>query len=326
MFGALLALTSAAFFGLNSAATRRGVLRATVLQGMAITVPLGVPIFVAFAFAMGGFQVLADWELAVWFWMVLAGIVHFVIGRYGNYRATQALGSTLSTPIQQLSILVALALGFAFLGETINAVNLAGIGLVIIGPMLLVRRRDATKKAARAKGFQPDFGPGMFWGGVSAFGYGTSPLFIVLGLAAAGGGLADSAAGVMVSYIAATLVVAAMVIGAGGRKYLASLDRSSARWFVLSAIFAALSQLLRYLALAVAPISVVVPIQRLSVVFRLLFNAVINRDYEVFDRWIIVSILLAVLGAIALGVETEMLLGWLSVSGATVQTLTTPLF
>ena len=33
--GALLALASAAFFGLNSAATRRGVLKGTVLQGIA---------------------------------------------------------------------------------------------------------------------------------------------------------------------------------------------------------------------------------------------------------------------------------------------------
>ena len=42
--------------------------------------------------------------------MILAGLVHFVIGRYGNYKATQLLGSTLSTPIQQLSIVLALVL------------------------------------------------------------------------------------------------------------------------------------------------------------------------------------------------------------------------
>ncbi len=326
MFGALLALTSAAFFGLNSAATRRGVLKATVLQGMAITVPLGVPIFVAFALVMGGFQALTDWGLAAWVWMILAGLVHFVIGRYGNYRATQALGSTLSTPVQQLSLLVALGLGFVFLGETINMVNLLGITLVIVGPMLLLRQRHATLKAGRAKGFQPDYAPGLFWGGVCAFGYGTSPLFIALGLEASHRGLADSAAGVLVSYIAATLVVAALVIGAGGRKYLAGFDRSSAKWFILSAIFVAISQLLRYLALAVAPISVVVPIQRLSVVFRLLFNAIINRQYEIFDRWIVISILLAVLGAVALAAETKQLLGWLSVPGAMAQSLAAPLF
>ena len=47
MLGALLALASAATFGLNNAAVRRGVLTATVLQGMAITVPMGLPFVLA---------------------------------------------------------------------------------------------------------------------------------------------------------------------------------------------------------------------------------------------------------------------------------------
>ena len=115
MFGAMLALASAAFFGLNNAATRRGVLKGSVLQGMAITVPLGVPFFFLCALFMGGFGAIAGWGAATWIWMILAGIVHFVIGRYGNYKATQALGATLSTPVQQLSILVSLVLAFMFL-------------------------------------------------------------------------------------------------------------------------------------------------------------------------------------------------------------------
>ncbi len=324
MLGALLAFASAAFFGLNNAATRRGVLKATVLQGMAVTVPLGVPIFAGFALAMGGFQTLADWQLATWVWMALAGVIHFVVGRYGNYRATQALGATLSTPVQQLSILVALILGFLFLDETVNAVNLAGILLVIFGPMLLVRRRGTVSAKGRSKGFEPDYRSGMIWGGVCAFGYGTSPLFIALALRG-NGTLADSVAGGLVSYVAATLVVAVLFAGMGGRALVADFDRASLRWFLLSAVFVALSQLFRYLALAVAPIAVVVPIQRLSVVFRLLFNAIINRDHEVFDGWVIFSILLAVLGAAALVADTAALLGWMGVPGGLVSFLSAPL-
>jgi uncharacterized membrane protein len=308
MFGALLAFASAAFFGLNNATVRRGVLRSTVLQGMAITVPLGVPIFVGFAAVMGGFEAMAAWPVSSFAWMVAAGLIHFVIGRYGNYRATQALGSTLSTPIQQVSIVIALALGFAFLGETVNAVNVLGIVLVIVGPMMVMRRRRAATAAAAAKGFDPEYGPGLFWGGVCAVGYGTSPLFIALGLEAGGGGLADSVAGVLVSYVAASVMVAVLVMLAGGRGYMRGLDTGSRGWFLASTVFVALSQLFRYLALAVAPVAVVVPIQRLSVVFRLIFNAMINREHEVFDGVVIGSILLAVLGAVALAGDTEYLL------------------
>ena len=45
MLGAFLALLSAALFGFNNAATRRGVLNGSVIQGMAITVPMGVLLF-----------------------------------------------------------------------------------------------------------------------------------------------------------------------------------------------------------------------------------------------------------------------------------------
>ncbi|MHA6344374.1 EamA family transporter [Roseivivax sp. CAU 1761] len=325
MFGAALAFASAAFFGLNNATVRRGVLKSTVLQGMAITVPLGVPLFLGFALLMGGFEAMAAWPVSTFGWMVAAGLVHFVIGRYGNYRATQALGATLSTPIQQVSILIALGLGFAFLGETVNAVNLAGIVLVIVGPMMVMRRRRAATRTGGAKGFDPDYPAGMAWGAVCALGYGASPLFIALGLEAAGGGLADSVGGVLVSYVAATVLVAVLVMLAGGRSYMGGLDAGSRGWFLASALFVALSQLFRYLALAVAPVAVVVPIQRLSVVFRLIFNAMLNREHEVFDAWVVGSILLAVLGAVALAGDTTMLLTILGLPEALILQLAAPL-
>lgn len=313
MLGAFLALASAAFFGLNNATVRRGVIRATVLQGMAITVPLGIPVFLVFALAMGGFAALSEWGAASWLWMILAGIVHFVIGRYGNYRATQALGATLSAPIQQLSILVSLVLAFAFLGETVNAVNLLGILLILLGPMVVAQRRAKTAEAARSKGFEADYPSGVSWGLVCALGYGSSPLFIALGLGAQGD-MADSVAGVLVSHVAAALVVAVLVAAAGGRGYMAGIDRASAVWFLLSSALVAFSQLFRYLALAVAPVSVVMPIQRLSVVFRILFNGVINREHEVLDAWVVAAILVAVLGAALLGLDTRLLLGLLGLA------------
>jgi uncharacterized membrane protein len=324
VLGALLAFASAGFFGLNNATTRRGVLKGSVLQGMAITVPLGVPIFIGFALVMGGFGAMAEWGVASWIWMTLAGVVHFVIGRYGNYKATQALGATLSTPVQQLSILIALVLAFLFLGETVNTVNVLGIALIVIGPMILVRRRKAVSAKGAAKGFEPKYLSGTFWGAVCAFGYGTSPLLISLALGP-DGTMADSVGGVLVSYVAASVVVIAMVMAAGGRAFMADMDGGSARWFLLSALFVALSQFFRYLALAVAPVAVVVPIQRLSIVFRLLFNALINHEHEVFDGWVIASIFLAVFGAVALAMDTGTLLSVLPLSDAWIAALVAPL-
>ena len=248
---------------------------------------------------------MSGWSATAWGWMALAGVVHFVLGRYGNYRATQALGATLSTPVQQISILVAIALAVMFLDETLTVLNCIGIALVLIGPAIMMTRRKKITVTAKNKGFEPQYLPGMFWGLVCAFGYGASPLLIVLALGE-NGSIADSIAGILVSYTAATLVVVAMVFARGGLSYVTGQGHTSMGWFTLSAVFVAASQLFRYMALALAPVSVVVPIQRLSVIFRIAFNAAINRDYEVLDVWVIASVVLAVLGAVFLTVDSEL--------------------
>ena len=56
MLGAILALLSAASFGLNDASIRRGVLTGTPFQAMVISVPLGILVFLAGAL------------LLCWFW------------------------------------------------------------------------------------------------------------------------------------------------------------------------------------------------------------------------------------------------------------------
>jgi len=325
MIGALLAFASAAFFGLNGATIRRGVLHATALQGMAITVPLGVPLFATIAVFMGGFGALAAWDLTTWYWMTAAGIVHFVIGRYGNYRAIQALGSTLSAPIQQLSLLVALSLAFIFLGETVTGMNVIGIILIMFGPMVILRRRKQPAKPSQNTDFQPDYPSGLLWGAVGAVGYGTSPLFITFGLGQ-NASMADGAAGVLVSYTAATIVVIAVVMVVGGPSYLAGVDKRSRFWFLITAILVGISQLCRYLALTIAPVSVVMPIQRLSVIFRLLFGVLLNRDHEVIDGWIIATIFVAVVGALALTVESRLLVEYLPLPAGIGKFLAAPLF
>ncbi len=82
--------------------------------------------------------------------------------------------------------------------------------------------------------------------------------------------------------------------------YFNRIDRGAIRWFWLSAVFVFLSQMFRYLALAIAPIGVVVPIQRLSVAFRLLFGWSLNKDHEVLTPAVFVGIGLSIVGAFCL--------------------------
>ena len=309
MTGALLALLSAAFFGLNNATFRRGVLSGSVLQALAITVPLGVPLFALGCLVFGAFGALGGFAPAFWAWMSAAGIIHFVVGRYGNYRATRAMGAALSSPVQQLSVLVSLVLALIFLGESLTPLRAAGIILVLFGPIIILRRRSDRSETHGKPRFVVKYVEGYAWGLVSAVAYGTSPLFIRFGFAGElDGGFRNSIAGGLISYLAASLVIGLILAVPGNVAHVRALDPTAARWFTVSGFFVFVSQFFRYMALAVAPVSVVVPVQRTSVVFRVIFAWLLNRDHEVLDLPVLVGIGISLLGVMALTVSTESVL------------------
>lgn len=310
MLGALLALASAATFGLNNAAVRRGVLTGSVLQAMAITVPLGVPLFALACLLTGGFHAMAGFSGAAWLWMTLAGVVHFIAGRYGNYRSTKAMGANLASPVQQLSVPVSIILAMIYLDEVLTPLRLIGFVLVMLGPVIMMRRNKGEGPRRTKSGFQPHYLEGFLWGLVSALAYGASPLFIMKGLGP-DGGLVDSIAGGFISYTAAALVVAVLVALAGGLRLITGLDGTAARWFTISGVFVFFSQMFRYMSLAVAPITVVVPIQRLSPVFRVIFSWLLNREHEFFGFWVLTGIFVSMAGAILLTLSTEFAVGLL---------------
>jgi uncharacterized membrane protein len=290
---------------------------------MAITVPLGMPLFALACLPFGGFQSIAELSLPGWAWMALAGVVHFVIGRYGNYRATHALGATLSSPIQQLSVPIALVLALIFLDEVMTPLRLAGFLLVMAGPLVAVRNHNGPQPDPDRPGFQPRYADGILWGAVSALAYGSSPLFIMMGLGA-DGGLVDSLAGGFISYSAATIVIIVLILFAGGRVFMRQLDHTAGKWFLVSGILVFLSQMFRYMALAVAPVSVVVPIQRLSVVFRVIFSWIFNRDHEVFGFAVLLGIAMSLVGAVALTLSTDIVASLLPTRWASFLTIEWP--
>ncbi len=272
---------------------------------MAITVPLGVPLFALASLPFGGIEAISRLTVPGWSWMALAGVVHFVIGRYGNYRATRAIGAALSAPIQQLSVPVSLILAILVLDEVLTPLKVTGLVLVMVGPAISLRPGTQPDTARSGAAFQPKYREGIIWGSVCALGYGASPLFIMMGLGP-GGGLVDSLAGGFISYSSAGVVVIVLVLLSGGSAYMRQLDPVAGKWFLVSGVFVFLSQMFRYMALAVAPVSVVVPLQRMSVVFRVIFSWILNRDHEVLGFGVLCGIAVSICGALALTVSTDL--------------------
>lgn len=302
--GGFLALLAAATFALNNAFARRGVLNGTVVQAMAISVPLGVPLFFAAALATGSTSLILDFSTNAWTLLALAGVIHFVLGRYCNYRAVKAMGANLAGPLMEGSVLVALALAVFLLGEHLTLIKALGILLILSGPALTLTRRGGKKVVKqRDLAFTPIYLEGTIFALLAAVAYGVSPILVRFALEKSS--WQASIAGGFVSYLAATLVTVVFVVVAGQTKHVRGMSTDTIRWFCWAGVFVGLSQMLRYMALSLAPVSVVSPIQRLSLVFRLIFGQMLNSKYEVFDSRMVMGTIVSIFGAVLLSVSID---------------------
>jgi uncharacterized membrane protein len=327
MLGGLLSLLSAVTFSYANASVRRGVLTGTVLQAVGISLPVALPLFLLAMWPFGGFAALVSFDARAMTLLILAGIVHFALARYCNYRATKAIGANLVAPIQQYSMVITLFLAIAWLGEALTVLRIVGIALVIAGPAFthgpekpMPKRVPEPDEGGGISPFMPAYREGYIYALGSALGFGISP--ILIGMAFEHKGLGIGIAGGFVSYIAATVATALVLLLPGQFRSFCAVDRVSAKWFLASGIAVGVSQMTRYMALAVAPVSVVTPIQRLSMVFRIYFGAWLNPHHEVFGSRVIVGTVISLAGALALSISAGTIVESLPIPDALASLLT----
>ena len=321
MLGMIYALLAAASFGFNSASVRRGTITGTVTQVVALSMPLGLVTFAVVALAAGQIDRMDQLSRQSYALLASAGVLHFVFGRYCNYRSIQAMGANLSAPITQWNLLVSLTLAIVFLGERLDALKILGIVLMVAAPATVYgtqKVRGRTKAAAapaRPVGaavapkpeFQPRLAEGYLFGVLSCLCYGASPALVRAGLE--GSGLA--LAGGVVSYAAATAVVALMLLLPGAQRDIAAIDRRNVVWFVITGVTVCISQIFFYLAIAVAPVTVVIPLMRVTTLFSTLFSWLFNRAYESFELGLLAAIAISIVGALALTLDPSLVAHWL---------------
>ena len=322
MLAIIFTLLAAVSFGLNNATVRRGVITGTVTQVVAVSMPIGLVMFTAVAAATGQLFKIGQFAPAAFAMLASAGVVHFVIGRYCAYRSIQAMGANLSAPVTQWSLLVTLTLAIVFLHESLDLMKLLGIGLMVLGPAMVVgvqmahartsgragqaQPKSAGAAAAPAK-FKPKLAQGYTFGILACLAWGSSPILVRAGLEGTGLALA----GGVVSYGAATLVVALILLLPVARRDAGGIDRRNVIWFVWVGVTVCTSQIFMYLAMSIAPVTVVQPLMRFSNVFGTLFSWIFNREHETFDPRVLAAIGISIVGALALSLDAGMVMRWI---------------
>ena len=312
MIGALIAVLSAFAFSMSDALVRRGVAVATASQGAFITVLLGVPLFFVVTLATGQLFRIGDFTSRDIALLAAAGLVHYVFGRNFNYRAIGAIGASRTAPIQALNLPYSVLTAWLFLDEGVTTGMMAGIALILAGPLLMVERpvrRPAAVTVGAEGPSEPDRGgfrlrqaEGYAFATASALAYGSSPVLIRAALEGESG---LSLLGGLISYVAAATLLLATLALPGRRSLVSALNPRTVRLFFGAGFFVFLAQTLRFLALSLASVAVASALLRLSGIFTLCLAFLMNRTLEVITWRVVAGILISFGGAILLVLTRE---------------------
>jgi len=295
MIGSLLAILSAISFSFSKISLRRAVLKVSDASlGILISVPTGVPLFFIILVFTGQVQALFRFSWQGYFWMSLAGILHFVVGRSFNYKCVQVVGANIANILARSDIPVSVIIGVTLLNEPLSWQLLLGVLLIIFGITLAGLNTQMsnssigpfTKIPLRAYVF--GLGCGLSWG--------IAPIFVKLGM----DGSVPPIAGAFISFLAATVALSFSLISQKRRSSFTSMPNPAVLQFFIAGSFSCAANLLRYLALDIAPASVVTPLVSITPVFGLFFSFMLNRKIEVFSKPVIFGTITVVLGTILL--------------------------
>src|SRR6266480_1963512 len=207
---------------------RRGVITGSVLQGMALTVPIGGFSFLVMTVAFGQLGQLVVFPLGALAWLAGQGVVHFVLGRYCNYKSNQLMGVNLTAPVVKLQVPFAILLAVVMLHEKFTVLQAIGSALMLGGSFITQGNAGKRMTASRIPtlpsqqelaapepkpAFQPRVFSGYLFGLAAAMCYGSSPLMAREAFLHAPG--ASTAAGGCLAYIAATLFFSLILLKPG---------------------------------------------------------------------------------------------------------------
>jgi drug/metabolite transporter (DMT)-like permease len=325
VLGAILSLLSAMAFALNNASVRRGVISGTPIQAMAVSVPLGVVCFLPIAWLAGELDRFSQFPAKATAWMAGLGVLHFVIGRYFNFKANQVAGTNLTAPVVQLQVVVTMVLAVLVLHEPCTLLQMIG-GVVMLGGSLVtqsqppktVTARPATESKPDSKdkpalpAFIPLYLAGYIFALLAAVAYGTTPIMARFALEHTGP--TTGILGGLIAYIAATSVVGLVfLVSAPLRRNARGMRRDNVRWFALSGVMVAAAQGFFFCAVAVAPVLFVMPLLQTSLAFRLLFSTWLSPHHEVFGPLVMSGVVISIAGALVVSIDSGLIVNFLAI-------------
>lgn len=169
-------------------------------------------------------------------------------------------------PIDKSSTVLTILLAFLFLGEPISLPQILGVLGIGIGTLLMISKKEVDQEKPQSKSW-------LLFALLSAIFASLTSIFGKMGVENV-----ESNLGTAIRTIVVLAMAWAMVFVTGEQKDLGKIDRKSAFFLLLSGITTGLSWLCYYRALQDGLASVVVPIDKLSILVTIVFSGLVLKE------------------------------------------------
>lgn len=280
MLWLFFALGSAMFAGLTAILAKIGIENvnstlATALRTVVVLVFSWVMVFI-----VGSQSGIGDISGRTLLFLVLSGLA--TGASWLCYFRTLQLGDVNKvTPIDKSSTVLTILLAFILLGEPISLHQAAGVVGIGAGTLLMVSKKETQSEVKGGKWF--------IYALLSAVFASLTSIFGKIGVENV-----DSNLGTAIRTIVVLVMAWLMVFITGEQKGLRQISRKSWIFLILSGFATGGSWLCYYRALQDGPASVVVPIDKLSIIVTIFFSWVVLK--EKLSRRAAVGLVLIVLG------------------------------
>ena len=261
----IFAICSAVFAGLTSILAKCG------LQEVDSTVATAFRTVVAMVFAWiivlisGSYAQIDSIDADTWIFLILSGLATGA-SWLCYFKALQLGDVNKVIPVDKSSTVMAIMLAIIFLGETLSIPGIFGVVLILVGTILMIEKKDVKGMESKGSSWL------LFAIGSAVFAALTS----ILGKVGMEG--IDSNLGTAIRTVVVLGMSWIMIYVSHKQSRIHGIKRRDMTFIILSGLATGASWMFFFGALQMGPASVIIPIDKLSILVTIAFSYIVFRE------------------------------------------------
>ena len=272
MSGALWALAAGAGFGLFQALNRQAVRGMDVYIATFVQLLVSSIVLVAISLATEDVSLVFTAPITAILSFVAAGFFHFLIGWTLLNGSQKRIGAARTSPLIATVPLFGAIVAAVALREFPTWLELVGIGIIVLGAYLISKEAENPENIRNSSQRFSALLRASWMGLAAAFFWALSPIFIRVGLQ----GLPSPMLGVTIGVTASAMSYAIILLWQRERWFGVPITNEAWTFKLLAGVLVGLSTWMRWVALDLAPVAVVLALTMISSPLVILLSPLIS--------------------------------------------------